>query len=237
MSAVLFWRGTMGCQIVFLNEYESTFSLRNKFEDDEIRIIEVSNEQQLQRHAGFSSIDAVMVLVNRSKHWQGYKVEEWPKQFGCHLIALTTETDVQFHQSLLAEWADEVILLDPKLALLKAKCQAFTRRKKIAQTQQSKINIHSNLYMDLQLYDLVKDGKRLYVPKKEFQIIKLLVEHPTKVFSKDEIYLSVWGSHDYDDANLLNVHIRRIRSRIEQDPNRPKILLTRWGIGYQLVTT
>jgi DNA-binding response OmpR family regulator len=67
--------------------------------------------------------------------------------------------------------------------------------------------------------------------------MKLLVEHPTKVFSKDEIYLSVWGSHDYDDANLLNVHIRRIRSRIEQDPNRPKILLTRWGIGYQLVTT
>jgi DNA-binding response OmpR family regulator len=73
------------------------------------------------------------------------------------------------------------------------------------------------------------------MPKKEYQIIKLLAENPDKVFSKDEIYLAVWGSHDYDDANLLNVHIRRIRNRIEANSNQPQVLVTRWGIGYQLI--
>jgi DNA-binding response OmpR family regulator len=225
----------MGCQFVFFNERDNNFSLRQKLDEDDINIIEVHNEAQLLKHTDFTGIDAVIVMIHSMHDIQRYKMEDWSKKYQCPFIALTSETNIDYHRDLLTSWADDVITIDPKFSLLKAKCKAFSRRKAIIQSKQSKLKISSNLILDFLVHDLIKDGKRLMMPKKEFQIIKLLAENTDKVYSKDEIYLTVWGSHDYDDANLLNVHIRRIRNRIEKDANQPMILVTRWGIGYQLV--
>lgn len=227
----------MRCQIVFFNERENSFSLRQKLSEEDIKIYEVHNEAQLLNHAEFSGIDAVMVMVQARQDSSRFHVKEWSTKYRCPLIALTSEKDLNFHKELLTSWADDVITLDPSLIMLKAKCEAFSRRKLKSPSLSTKININPELVLDLLTHDVIKNGKKLLIPKKEFQIIKLLAENPAKVFSKDEIYLAVWGSHDYDDANLLNVHIRRIRNRIEKDPNQPIILITRWGIGYQLIVS
>jgi two-component system, OmpR family, response regulator VicR len=225
----------MGYHIVFLNEKDKVFSLQQKLDEEEIQIIDVHNEAQLLKHAGVSNIDAVIVMIHSMNDSQRYKMEDWVTKYRCPFIVLTSETNLDYHRDLLTSWADDVITIDPKLTLLKAKCKALVRRKKLAQTKLSKLKINTNLMIDFLVHDIVKEGKRLMMPKKEYQIIKLLAENPDKVFSKDEIYLAVWGSHDYDDANLLNVHIRRIRNRIEANSNQPQVLVTRWGIGYQLI--
>ncbi len=66
------------------------------------------------------------------------------------------------------------------------------------------------------------------------KILHLLFENPNKVFTKVNIYDSVWGDEFISDYNTVTVHMRRLRSKIEDDPNNPKLIETVWGIGYRL---
>jgi two-component system response regulator VicR len=62
----------------------------------------------------------------------------------------------------------------------------------------------------------------------------LFVQHPKQVFTKTQIYNAVWDEEFFGDDNVLNVHIRRLREKIEDDPAEPRYILTLWGIGYKL---
>lgn len=68
----------------------------------------------------------------------------------------------------------------------------------------------------------------------EFKILNLLMRHPGRVFSAEEIYERVWEEAAYATENTVMVHIRRIREKIEIDPKNPKYLKVVWGIGYKM---
>jgi DNA-binding response OmpR family regulator len=72
------------------------------------------------------------------------------------------------------------------------------------------------------------------VTRLEFNILLTLARNPNKVFMKKELYEMIWQDHYYDNGNVLNVHIRRLRKKIELDPDNPKIIVTKWGIGYKI---
>lgn len=67
----------------------------------------------------------------------------------------------------------------------------------------------------------------------EFKLLLLFVRHPEQVFTKAEIYQKVWEQEYFDDENVINVHIRRLRAKIETVPSKPKYIKTIWGIGYK----
>lgn len=69
----------------------------------------------------------------------------------------------------------------------------------------------------------------------EFNLIWFLVNHPNQVFSRDQLLESVWGFSDYVDPSTVTVHIRRLREKLEEDPGKPRWLLTVWGVGYKFV--
>jgi DNA-binding response OmpR family regulator len=69
---------------------------------------------------------------------------------------------------------------------------------------------------------------------KEFDILLLLMRHPGRVLSKEEIFSLIWGSDAYGDTSTVTVHIRRIREKIETDPSNPDYIETVWGVGYRL---
>ena len=69
---------------------------------------------------------------------------------------------------------------------------------------------------------------------KEFEILKLLVKNPKKVYTKEQIYSSVWNDTYVGDENAVNVHISRLRNKIEDNPRNPKYVITVWGIEYRL---
>ncbi|MNC52332.1 Alkaline phosphatase synthesis transcriptional regulatory protein SphR [compost metagenome] len=68
---------------------------------------------------------------------------------------------------------------------------------------------------------------------KEFEILKLFVKHPNRVFTKAQLYSFIWQENYYGDDNVINVHIRRLREKIEDDPSEPRYIKTLWGIGYK----
>lgn len=83
-------------------------------------------------------------------------------------------------------------------------------------------------------YSVMKSGRKLELTAKEFEILKLLMTNPRKVYTKEQIYSSVWKDAYFGDENAVNVHISRLRNKIEDNPREPKYVTTVWGIGYKL---
>lgn len=91
-----------------------------------------------------------------------------------------------------------------------------------------------DLMMNLSDYTLTKNGKLIELTAKEFDILKLLLQNPKKVYTKEQIYSLVWNDAYCGDENAVNVHISRLRNKIEDDSRNPKYIITVWGIGYKL---
>lgn len=87
--------------------------------------------------------------------------------------------------------------------------------------------------MNLSDYTLTKRGEPIDLTAKEFEILKLFLKNPQKVYTKEQIYSLVWKDAYVGDENAVNVHISRLRSKIEDDPRNPRYVLTVWGIGYK----
>ena len=84
-------------------------------------------------------------------------------------------------------------------------------------------------------YEVTKDGVAIAMTSKEFEILSFLASHPAQVFSREQIASQVWGDDYVGDLSSINVHVRHIREKIEDNPAKPKHLLTVWGVGYKFV--
>lgn len=93
------------------------------------------------------------------------------------------------------------------------------------------------LVMNLSDYTIAKQGQTIDLTAKEFEILKLLLQNPKKVYTKEQIYSLVWNDAYCGDENAVNVHISRLRNKIEDDSRNPRYILTVWGIGYKLGDT
>lgn len=100
--------------------------------------------------------------------------------------------------------------------------------------EKTKVISLRGLSVDLDNYSAQKNGEEVKLTAKEFQILKLFVSSPGRVFTKAQIYSLVWEDEYYGDENVINVHMRRLREKIEDDPSHPEYIKTLWGIGYKL---
>lgn len=83
-------------------------------------------------------------------------------------------------------------------------------------------------------YSVMKNGEKIELTVKEFEILKLLMKNPKKVYTKEQMYSQIWNDAYLGDENAVNVHISRLRNKIEDNPRDPKYVVTVWGIGYKL---
>lgn len=91
-----------------------------------------------------------------------------------------------------------------------------------------------DLVLDLNAYSVMKNGQKVELTAKEFEILKLLMKNPKKVYTKGQLYSQIWNDAYMGDENAVNVHISRLRNKIEDNPRDPKYVITVWGIGYKL---
>ena len=90
------------------------------------------------------------------------------------------------------------------------------------------------LAMDCAAHRVEKDGIPVELTAKEYSILELLLRNPRRVYTKAQLYAAVWGEAYLGDENAVNVHISRLRSKVEDDPKKPRCICTVWGIGYKL---
>lgn len=93
---------------------------------------------------------------------------------------------------------------------------------------------YRDLSLDLHTFSAEVKGKNVQLTSKEFHILKLFLTHRSRVFTKEQIYQLIWEDDYYGNENVINVHIRRLREKIEEDPSTPQYIRTIWGIGYKM---
>ncbi|PJI07511.1 MULTISPECIES: response regulator transcription factor [Clostridium] len=120
------------------------------------------------------------------------------------------------------------------IARVKAQLRRFMYYDSNDSNEKASILEHGNLKLNLENYTLIKNDKTIDLRPKEFEILKLLFENPNKVFTKAQIFSSVWGEEYMGDDNTVMVHIKRLRNKIEDDNSTSKYIETVWGIGYRL---
>ncbi|MFJ8523097.1 response regulator transcription factor [Bacillus cereus] len=132
--------------------------------------------------------------------------------------------------------ADDYICKPFSMIELAARVKAGIRRStKYSATEETEKTIQiGDLAIDPINFTVEKNGKPLKLTLKEFEILKLFVKNQNRVFTKAQIYTLVWNEEYYGDDNVINVHMRRLREKIESDPSNPEYIKTLWGIGYKL---
>jgi two-component system response regulator RegX3 len=131
--------------------------------------------------------------------------------------------------------ADDYVTKPYSTRELLARMKAVLRRNTEAVIQESAPGIieAGSVRMDLDRHIVEVHGEKVSMPLKEFELLELLLENANRVLTRGQIIDRVWGSNYFGDTKTLDVHIKRIRSKIEDDPARPVHLLTVRGLGYK----
>lgn len=150
------------------------------------------------------------------------------------LSAKDTESDKTLGLGL---GADDYITKPFSVVEVLARIKAALRRTMhydSAPAQEPAVLQAGELTMNLTDYTVTKRGKTVELTAKEFEILKILMQNPKKVYTKEQLYSLVWNDAYLGDENAVNVHISRLRNKIEDDSRKPVYILTVWGIGYKL---
>jgi two-component system, OmpR family, KDP operon response regulator KdpE len=115
----------------------------------------------------------------------------------------------------------------------------LARTKVVLRRQAERKDGESALRLDRLVIDFASrtvelDGKRLNLTPKEYRLLQVLAQHPGKVITHQNLLKSVWGQAHVNNTQYLRIFVRKLRQKIEVDPNRPQILLTELGVGYRL---
>ena len=152
------------------------------------------------------------------------------------VIFLTASGDEASVVTGLNMGADDYITKPFSVTEMAARIKANIRRNTqyaAGASMQRPVLIKGTLTMNLNDYSVKKDGKEIELTAKEFEILKLLLQNPKKVYTKEQLYSLVWNDAYLGDENAVNVHISRLRTKIEDDPRNPGYIVTVWGIGYK----
>lgn len=93
--------------------------------------------------------------------------------------------------------------------------------------------VEGNLCLNTVQQALYVDGRKIDMAEKEFELLKLLMENKNVTLKKEYLFNSVWGSDSESELQTLTVHIKWLREKIEEDPKKPKHIITEWGVGYR----
>ena len=150
------------------------------------------------------------------------------------IIFLTAKDEAADKLAGLGLGADDYITKPFNILEVKARIKAIIRRtkKKEPEKQPSRVVEKGDLHLDCDSRRLYIGGKEINLTAKEFDVLELLATHPNQVYSREKLLTMVWGADYPGDARTVDVHIRRLREKVETNSSEPKYVHTKWGVGY-----
>ncbi len=150
------------------------------------------------------------------------------------IVMLTAKGDDMDKIMGLEYGADDYITKPFNILEVKARIKAIIRRTQNRSTpeQQGRIIEVGDLVLDCDARRVQVCGREVNLTAKEFDVLDLLVMNPNKVYSRENLLNLVWGYEYPGDVRTVDVHIRRLREKIEENPSDPKYVHTKWGVGY-----
>ncbi len=156
------------------------------------------------------------------------------------IIMLTARTQEMDKVSGLLNGADDYITKPFSPTELNARVDSLYRRIEVSARSASKgsgdVMVLGDFELNLRRRTLKKNGENIELTQVEFQIIECFFTNPDTAIGRNDILKEVWGSDYYGEEKIVDVNIRRLRMKLEDDPSNPKHLLTVWGMGYKWET-
>ena len=181
-----------------------------------------------------SGIYDVILLDVMLPKLSGFEVCQSIREFSSVPVVMLTAKGEDMDKILGLEYgADDYITKPFNILEVKARIRAIIRRSSSKTAKEpEKVLSFESLRIDLDSRRGYIDDKEVNLTAKEFDLLELLMLHPNKVYSREELLNTVWG-YDYPgDVRTVDVHIRRLREKIETTPSAPKYIHTKWGVGY-----
>ena len=145
-----------------------------------------------------------------------------------HILVASAKTEKEDKLKGLNLGADDYIEKPYDIDILLAKINGIFKRK-----YAQEIITEGNLSLNTVTQSLSVDGKDVVVTAKEFELLKLLIENKGVTLKKEYLFSNIWGSDSESELQTLTVHIKWLREKIEEDPKKPKHIITVWGVGYR----
>jgi two-component system response regulator MtrA len=149
---------------------------------------------------------------------------------GVPIVMLTAKTDTVDIVLGLESGADDYVVKPFKPKELIARIRARVRRTETEPAEQLSIG---DVTIDVPAHQVVRTGEQVSLTPLEFDLLVALARKPRQVFTREVLLEQVWGYRHAADTRLVNVHVQRLRSKVERDPEHPEVVLTVRGVGYK----
>ena len=148
------------------------------------------------------------------------------------IIMLTAKSEDADKLMGFESGADDYLTKPFNILELKARVRALLRRAAGAQRTAGKILSAGGINLNTEERSASLDGKPVELTAKEYDLIELLMRNPRRIYSRENLMNVVWGYSYAGDYRTVDVHIRRLREKLERNPAEPEYILTKWGVGY-----
>jgi len=178
--------------------------------------------------------DAILLDIMLPKI-NGFEVCQQIRDFsGVPIVMLTAKGDDMDKILGLEYGADDYITKPFNILEVKARLKAIMRRMvpKEKSAKQTTILENGDIRLDCESRRTYIKDKEINLTAKEFEVLELLVVNPNKVYSRENLLKMIWGSDYPGDVRTVDVHVRRLREKIEENPSDPRYVRTKWGVGY-----
>lgn len=210
--------------------------LRFSLEQDDMEVDCAYDGEEALEMAKSMKYDIILLDIMLPK-LTGLEVCQQIREFSDVPVIMLTAKGEDMDKILGLEYgADDYITKPFNILEVKARIKAIIRRtgSKVKEPDEKKAQIieAGDLRLDCEGRRLHVSGKEVNLTAKEFDVLELLVLNPNKVYGRDNLLKLVWGEDYPGDVRTVDVHIRRLREKIEPNPSEPRYVHTKWGVGY-----
>ena len=148
------------------------------------------------------------------------------------IIMLTAKSEDMGKLMGFEHGADDYLTKPFNILELKARIRALLRRAGSTGKQQADVLACDHISIDRSARNAYNDGRLVDLTQKEFDLVELLMRNPNRVYSREALLDAIWGYDNSSDIRTVDVHIRRLREKLERTPASPEHIMTKWGVGY-----
>lgn len=208
--------------------------IRFSLEQDGMKVDCAYDGEEALELAKENAYDLILLDIMLPKN-DGFEVCQQIREFSDVPIVMLTARNDDMDKILGLEYgADDYITKPFNILEVKARIKAIMRR--TGKRDQGQVNdkmiVKGSMRIDCESRRVVIDDNEVNLTAKEFDLLELLAMNPNKVYSRENLLNIVWGYEYPGDARTVDVHIRRLREKVETNPSDPKYVYTKWGVGY-----
>ena len=208
--------------------------IRFSLEQDDIKVDCAYDGEEALEYVRNNQYDIVLLDVMLPK-LTGFEVCQQIREFSTVPIIMLTAKGDDMDKILGLEYgADDYITKPFNILEVKARIKAIMRRTetKNAPRDTQRLIESGDMRLDCEGRRVYIGSREINLTAKEFEVLELLMFNPNKVYGREALLNLVWGADYPGDVRTVDVHIRRLREKIEENPSEPKYVHTKWGVGY-----